>query len=175
MENINVSSDVTSSYVGKKQKSPISRSSISKARAAFGATTTSSAPEIPDVIGIMRLDAINILLAAGFNYMLSYVGNPGGASSSNNDTVKAATLNGGLVEIQVYQYVQAGLPNVIGMNKYEAKALLESLGWTFYTGYPSYPDGLWDGTGPGPNTGVNTVASVFTYDPYQSVYSDLLV
>lgn len=66
---------------------------------------------------------------------------------------------------------QPGLPNVIGMNMYQAKALLESLGWTFYTGYPAYPDGLWQGSGsnPGPSTGVNTVAAVFTFTPYESV------
>lgn len=61
-----------------------------------------------------------------------------------------------------------GLPNVVGMNKYEAKALLESLGWTFYLLYPSHPDGLWIGNGPFSNIslGVDTVAGVHGWSPY---------
>jgi len=73
-----------------------------------------------------------------------------------------------------YQGVYAfptGLPNVIGMNKNEAKILLESQGWKFYTGYSAYPDGLFSGSGgnPGPSTGINTVATVHEFNPYRSL------
>jgi hypothetical protein len=75
-----------------------------------------------------------------------------------------------------YQYeggyvYSLGLPNVIGMNKNEAKILLESQGWKFYTGYPAYPDGLFSGQGdnPGPSTGSNTVAAVYEFNPYRSL------
>jgi hypothetical protein len=64
-----------------------------------------------------------------------------------------------------------GLPNVIGMNKDEAKTLLESQGWEFYTGYEAYPDGLFSGQGdnPGPSTGNNTVSAVYEFSPYRSL------
>ena len=64
-----------------------------------------------------------------------------------------------------------GLSNVIGMNKDQAKALLELQGWTFYTGYQAYPDGLFSGQGdnPGPSTGINTVSAVYEFNPYRSL------
>jgi len=67
--------------------------------------------------------------------------------------------------------VPLGLSNVIGMNKDQAKALLELQGWTFYTGYEAYPDGLFPGSGgnPGPSTGINTVATVHEFNPYRSL------
>jgi hypothetical protein len=115
MENINRSSDVTSSYVNRRQQSPISNSSISKARASFSATNTNAAPELPNVVGLSRLDAINAVMIAGFNYLITYVGNAGGANSSNNDKVHSASLNGSMVEIQVYQYQQSQSNTYIGI------------------------------------------------------------
>jgi hypothetical protein len=112
MEDLSSSSNVTSSYINRSKQSRISNLAISKARSSFMATNKGDSDQIPDVVGLSRLQAIEILIQAGFNYILNYIGNAGGATPENNDKVKLASLSGSLVEIQVYQYVQVLAPIV---------------------------------------------------------------
>lgn len=64
---------------------------------------------VPDVVGLSRLDAIDALIAAGFDYMISYV--TSGASYYNNDKISSQSINDNVVVINVFQYVEPEPPS----------------------------------------------------------------
>lgn len=59
--------------------------------------------EIPNVVGLSRVAAINVLVASGVNYIVSYT--TYGASQLNNDTVASQSMADLSVIIDVYQYI----------------------------------------------------------------------
>jgi hypothetical protein len=60
--------------------------------------------DIPDVVGMTRLDAIQALTYAGVDYLVVYTGS--GATAKNNDIV-SSQVNDGISTIYVYQYVSS--------------------------------------------------------------------
>ncbi len=69
------------------------------------ATVISGVLSAPNVIGMTRLEAIDTLLAANYDYMVSYT--QIGANSSNNDTVVSQSEEGYISTITVYQYISS--------------------------------------------------------------------
>lgn len=57
----------------------------------------------PNVVGLTRLEAINLLIAEGFDYIVSYTTTS--ATSQNNDTVASQSTADLVIVLNVYQYV----------------------------------------------------------------------
>lgn len=107
-------SDATSSsffILGNNSQPRSSRSSRGSGRSGkssrssnlMNATVVMGSSQIPDVVGLSRLEAINLLLAEGFEYMISYT--TASATSQNNDTVASQSTADLIVVLNVYQFV----------------------------------------------------------------------
>jgi len=86
-----------------------------------GLTPQNSFSAAPNVVGMSRINAINAIIAAGYDYSIYYEGNNAGATSQNNDTVHTQATNGSVIAIYVWQYVQTVEPSILfsfNMNQY---------------------------------------------------------
>ena len=82
----------------QRQSGRSSRSSKTSNTVVQGGTTN----EAPNVVGLTRLQAINALIAAGFDYTISYT--ELNATSENNDKVVSQSMADLIVALNVYQY-----------------------------------------------------------------------
>jgi len=90
---------------GEPDLSATSRFSRSSSKSAKVSPAVGSGvpADIPNVIGLNRINAINTLVAAGIDYLLTYI--TSGATSVNNDKVESQVLVDNVVQLSVYQYV----------------------------------------------------------------------
>lgn len=126
-----------------------------------------------NLIGLSRLNAINLLIAAGKDYLITYVENAGGADSSNNDTIKSQS-NDTVVALEVYRYIavtMVNVPNVVGLTEAQAITALSAVnlnysGSTTTTGATSVNNGKIKTQSPASGTSVeeNSTVSVVKYN-----------